>query len=1125
MRLSQTEITQFAAWSADCNPLHVDLPAARQTSYGRTIAHGMLVSLEALRQLDPPDAAPLVSIDAEFRGPVFPDRDYELRSTATDAGWRLTVADGEQTLLILTAGKRPLSDSQLQSAEPAERPTWTERIKSRQVRETPADRPVEEMRSGLELTGLYDRHVPLAASDGGPLTAQQANVLGLCSYLVGMELPGLRSVFTRLQLTFHDRSAEATPLVYRLATKRFDERFRLLDTVVEVATPAGAPVATAELRSYVRFSPVVTDVRQLAAALPTSSNRLKDKVALICGGSRGLGADLVASLALAGCQVYINCRHTTEAVERLIAEIEACGGKAELLPGDAADAEWCVAAREQILARHGRLDLLVLNACAAPHPTGFATLLQPSGSSYVADNLRLVQMPLAALLPTVDANRGTVVAVSSSFVTEPPAEFGEYVALKHAVEGLVRSAAREFPRAAYLLPRPPRLQTSWNDTPTGVLGTIPSAQAAVSIVKRLASASTAGQVETLEQFPPLATRSAPSGSANEPAANEPASGERPADFHLILAASFTAEPLLPGLEFWKRELGWSAELRTAPYGQVIQELLNPASGMAANPRGLNVVVLRVADWLRELPDETRQSAERLSEFLRATAQEFVAAVRAHRQRAAVETLLVLCPSNSAPGSDQHLLLAQIEQQLLAQLRGLGGLGILVAGDFHAAYDVPEDAVHDPLRDKIAHVPYQDGYLHLLSTLVARYLQRRLARVRKVVVVDCDNTLWKGVVGEVGAAGVEFEEGHRALHAKLNQLSASGMLVCLCSKNEELDVWSVFEQREDFGLRREQIVAAMINWQPKSENLRKLAGRLNLGLDSFVFLDDNPVECAEVRAACPEVLTLPWPQQADEACRLLRHTWELDLDEGTDEDRRRTQLYQEEFQRQELQDQQVSFRDFIERLELVVDIQPLSEPDVPRAAQLTLRTNQFNFTTRRREAGQLQQLLGDPLSSCHTVRVRDRFGDYGLVGLMIAQQRERLLEVDTLLLSCRVLGRGVEWAMAAELGRVALQRGAERVLFRVATTSKNAPARKFLQALAPDQARRGDDKLLECELSADYVQQLRFEPEEAPATGADSAEPRPAPAQSQPAQSQPAQSLRQRERQIMRAAGELGTLAR
>ena len=292
----------------------------------------------------------------------------------------------------------------------------------------------------------------------------------------------------------------------------------------------------------------------------------------------------------------------------------------------------------------------------------------------------------------------------------------------------------------------------------------------------------------------------------------------------------------------------------------------------------------------------------------------------------------------------------------------------------------------PLRDEIAHIPYRDAYLHVLATLVARHVYRKIAPLRKVVVVDCDNTLWRGVVGEVGPDGVEFDEGHRALHETLIRLSAGGVLVCLCSKNEEADVWRVFDTRSDFSLRREHVTAAMVNWLPKSQNLRTLAARLNLGIDSFVFIDDNPVECAEVRAGCPEVLTLQWPQQSERAIALLRQAWELDADSGH---QRGPTSHADVSRRTAASDPPYRGAD-VRRLPREPPTRcrhrgPLSDETLRRAAQLTLRTNQFNFTTKRRDESELQALVAGGRHEIRTIRVRDRFGDYGLVGLIIVER--------------------------------------------------------------------------------------------------------------------------------------------
>ena len=331
-------------------------------------------------------------------------------------------------------------------------------------------------------------------------------------------------------------------------------------------------------------------------------------------------------------------------------------------------------------------------------------------------------------------------------------------------------------------------------------------------------------------------------------------------------------------------------------------------------------------------------------------------------------------------------------------------------------------IHDALRDRIGHIPYRDEYFHVLATLAVRHGYARVAPLRKVVVVDADNTLWSGVVGEAGADGVAFDESHRALHRTLVRLAQSGLLIAICSKNEEDDVWEVFETRPDLELRREHIVAAEINWQSKSQNLRGLASRLNLGLDSFVFIDDNPVECAEVRAHCPEVLTLEWPRDPAAAMRLLEHTWELDAVEATAEDTRRTEMYREELQRRDLREGTLTLREFLDSLDLRIEIAPVTADDLRRASQLTLRTNQFNFTTRRRDEAEMQALLSSGRHEIRIVRVRDRFGDYGLVGLIVAECADEQLVADTFLLSCRVLGRGVEHRMAAEFGRMAARSG-------------------------------------------------------------------------------------------------------
>ncbi len=315
----------------------------------------------------------------------------------------------------------------------------------------------------------------------------------------------------------------------------------------------------------------------------------------------------------------------------------------------------------------------------------------------------------------------------------------------------------------------------------------------------------------------------------------------------------------------------------------------------------------------------------------------------------------------------------------------------------------------------------------------------------MVALDCDNTLWKGVVGEDGVSGIAIPPDLMALQRFMVDLAGKGFLLCLCSKNDESDVLEVFEHRPDMLLKRDHLVSWRINWQPKSQNLRSLAQELNLGPDSFIFLDDNPVECAEVRAGCPEVLTLRLPIDGDIE-GFLEHVWAFDRLRVTSEDQRRTAMYKQEAERARFQKEAPTIEEFLDGLELRITIAEPSNDQVARVAQLTQRTNQFNFTTARRNDGEIQR-LGESGLECRVVEVGDRFGDYGLVGVMIFGPRGETLEIDTFLLSCRVLGRGVEHRMLSELGEIARDRGLSRVVATLIPTKKNQPARDFLNQVA------------------------------------------------------------------------------
>ena len=273
-----------------------------------------------------------------------------------------------------------------------------------------------------------------------------------------------------------------------------------------------------------------------------------------------------------------------------------------------------------------------------------------------------------------------------------------------------------------------------------------------------------------------------------------------------------------------------------------------------------------------------------------------------------------------------------------------------------------------------------------------------------------------------------------------------MLVALCSKNDEQEVLQVFAARSEMLLKQRDLVAWRINWQSKSENLISLSQELGLSLDSFIFIDDDPIVCAEIRASLPEVLTLLLPPVASEIPAFLRHVWVFDHESLTNEDRERTKLYQEHFMRERVRRDSTSLDTFLANLELEVTISKMADAEVERVSELTMRTNQFNTTTRRRTPLEMKHLEPAASTDCLVVRVKDRFGDYGLVGVMTCQAENDSLLIDSILLSCRALGRGVEHRVIAYLGMLAQQRGLKSVNIICIPSPKNLPAVVFLKSL-------------------------------------------------------------------------------
>ncbi len=544
--------------------------------------------------------------------------------------------------------------------------------------------------------------------------------------------------------------------------------------------------------------------------------------------------------------------------------------------------------------------------------------------------------------------------------------------------------------------------------------------------------------------------------------------------HIRLLTGFTADPIVAPLKFWLGKLGLDAKVSLADYNQIFQELMDPTSPTRRNRQGANVVLVRIEDWLRERPvkigHETDEAEDR--RFLMQIASELAGALSKAIAASPVPHLVVICPPS--PEWDAGGERAAAQQEALAHLHdrlaSVGGVDLVTYAEWRDLY--PVETEYDAAGDKLGHLPYTTAAFAAQATMAARRLHLLLRAPIKVIAADCDNTLWDGVVGEDGVEGIRLGEEHLALQRRLVEAAKSGVLICLVSKNIEADVLAVLERRPDMVLKAEHIVAHRINWKPKSDNLRSLAAELNLGLDSFVMLDDTPIEIGEIEANCPQALAIPCPPGTVR----FDHLWPLDVRASTREDQKRVESYRQNAQRSKAREAAADFKGFIEGLGLKIAIEKPSDAELARLAQLTERTNQFNINGRKLTIADLNARRRTPGNAVFSVSVQDKFGDYGIVGLIAAHKDGLRLEVDTLLMSCRVLGRGVEHGMIAALGRAAGELGAATVDIPVRVTQRNLPVRQFLATLGG--LREADDQAELHVLTQEAAAACAFNPETA-----------------------------------------------
>jgi FkbH-like protein len=474
-----------------------------------------------------------------------------------------------------------------------------------------------------------------------------------------------------------------------------------------------------------------------------------------------------------------------------------------------------------------------------------------------------------------------------------------------------------------------------------------------------------------------------------------------------------------------QEIGCEIVVEHCDIDQHLQVLL---SGVDAD-----ALVLHVGFRYFDLRDATEAVRQRLDELL-------VGIERFLQQTSSVLVLNTVTPPTQRLVGRDHLDVLSMTHEINSRFIELARRERRVAlADLAAVLtSVGLDRAINLQNDWVMRMPFTGAAIPAISSEYAKVLRERFVARKKVLIIDADNTLWRGVVGEDGVEGVEVGDDYpgavfQAFQRQLLVARRSGLVLAMVSKNNLPDVQEVFARRS-MPLKWEDFTTHRVNWQRKSENIASIAQELDLGVESFVMIDDNPFELEEVSRSLPGVTCVQFDwQKPAEALSLLFKTPGLSAWEITTEDSRKALQYAEESQRREIRASADSLEDYIRSLDIRIEVGCNRQSALARVSQLTNKTNQFNLTTKRYSEGEIRDAMTGGF--VYDFRVVDRLGDMGIVGVVIVRNGE----IEAFLMSCRALGREIEGNM---LAYVCAKHRASGLRARYLPTAKNAMVGNF-----------------------------------------------------------------------------------
>lgn len=520
-----------------------------------------------------------------------------------------------------------------------------------------------------------------------------------------------------------------------------------------------------------------------------------------------------------------------------------------------------------------------------------------------------------------------------------------------------------------------------------------------------------------------------------------------APINIYLLANVTMQALDPVLSFYLLESNMQPKLQFAGFDNVVQEVLDENSELYANDYDLIVCALMYDEFdpafLAKL-----QSPEA---FIQELTQLYARLQEKTKSLLLVNTLIPAFFTEIGTNERQQNMQAiHTLNQFIRDYVNQHAQRMCLLDWTQYLQRLGEAQSLDYRYWHLFKSPFKKAFLSYYAQDITKVARIIKGHAKKCLILDCDNTLWGGVIGEDGLANIQLDPQqypgiiYYQLQKVIVELVQRGIIIALCSKNNAEDVWQVFAEHPCCLLKREHIALAKINWNDKSNNIIELVRELNISLEHCVFLDDSSTECELVQKSLPQLTVLQVPDPIYNYPGLLLREGLFDTLSLNNEDKFRTLQYQQEALRKQALQTAINIDDYLASLQLVANIQPMHTQEINRVTQLLQKTNQFNLSNKRYTQQHIQDFLQQPDVALYRLKVKDKFGDYGLTGVCIVKRQENLGIIDSFLLSCRVLSRKLEYSFLQyclqELTR--LWNIVEwRADFKA--TTKNAQVRDFL----------------------------------------------------------------------------------